>query len=312
MYKSILVTGGGGFLGRHVVNFLVESEYNVRCPSSQDYDLTKFEDVDLLFGNYDFDAVIHLAANVGGIGANMERPADFLHDNAMMGLNMMKAASEYGIKKFVQIGTVCSYPKHCPTPFKEEDFWNGYPEETNAPYGIAKKMLLTYGQALRKQKDFNSIYLIPTNLYGPGDNFNADRSHVIPALIKKIHNAIRKDRDTIEIWGDGTATRQFLYVEDCAEGIVKALEVYDGEEPINLAYGCEQTIEWVALMIAYKMKYKGRLVFDRTKPNGQPRRLVDTTRQKELLDFTPKIGIMQGLDRTIKWYLDNQPEEYIE
>lgn len=300
--KRVLVTGGFGFLGQHVIQKLkAAGYYDIYAYHSEAFDLRNQQDVHELFSHAEPEIVIHLAANVGGIGANQKSPADFLYDNAVMGLEVMRAAKDFHVEKYVGVGTVCSYPKFTPVPFNEKDIWQGYPEETNAPYGIAKKMLLTYSQALRQQYGFNSIYLIPTNLYGPGDNFNPETSHVIPALIKKIDYAIKHD-EQVSIWGTGKATRDFLYVEDCAEAIVKAMGVYNEPEPINLGSGTEISIYGIAERIAEIMNYPVVMTFNQDKPDGQPRRSLDISRAKKLLDFLPKIDIMEGLKRTIDWY----------
>jgi GDP-L-fucose synthase len=303
--KRILVTGGHGFLGKHVCQKLWERGYSdVIVPSHERYDLTNQTDVDGMFSIEGPEIVIHLAANVGGIGANQTSPADFLYDNAVMGLEIMRAAKDFDIEKLVTVGTVCSYPKMTSVPFKEEDIHNGYPEETNAPYGLAKKLLLTYSQALRQQYLFNSIYLIPTNLYGPGDNFDSETSHVIPALIKKIDFAVKNNEKFVDMWGSGLTTRDFLYVEDCAEAIVKAMEIYNEPDPINLGSGEEISIFGIAERIAEIIGYKWPFFTHRDKPDGQPRRCLDTSRSKKLLDFQPKTDIMTGLRRTIDWYRD--------
>jgi GDP-L-fucose synthase len=301
--SKILVTGGRGFLGRHVVANLLGSGYqNIIAPSIKDYDLRIQSDaVGMLFREKP-DAVIHLAATVGGIGENKKRPADFLYDNAMMGLEMMKISQLYGVQKFIQIGSACSYPKNVSVPFVEDDLWQGYPEETSAPYGIAKRLLLTYAQALREQHGFNAIYLIPTNMYGPGDNFNPNTSHVIPAIVSKVETAIHQGITHLCLWGSGTATRQFLYVEDCADAIVKSLTCYDGPEPINLAGGDEISIRQLAYDIGSLMGYKGQFIWDLNQPDGQPRRSLDVSRAKKVLDFTAKTSIMDGLQKTIDWY----------
>jgi GDP-L-fucose synthase len=301
--KRILVTGGHGFLGKYVCQKLWAAGYtDVHAPRSESYDLRRQSGVHEMFGRIGPDIVIHLAASVGGIGANQKRPADFLYDNTVMGLELMRAAKDTNVEKFIQIGSACSYPKLCPVPSVEEDIWNGYPEDTNAPYGISKRVLLTYGQALRQQYGLNVVHLIPTNMYGPGDNFDDDTSHVIPALIKKIDAAVTRGQAAVKLWGSGHATRQFLYVEDCADAILKALEVYNGAEPINLAGGDEACIRQLAHDIGSLMGYAGMYIWDSEKPDGQPRRCLDTRRAEKLLDFRAKTGIIQGLESTIEWY----------
>lgn len=301
--KRILVTGGHGFLGKYVCQKLWAAGYtDVHAPRSDRYDLRNQDNVASMFGNLSPDIVIHLAASVGGIGANQKRPADFLYDNVTMGLELMNASAHFDVQKFIQIGSACSYPKTCPVPSVEEDLWQGYPEETNAPYGVAKRVLLTFGQAMRQQYGLNVVYLIPTNMYGPGDDFQPETSHVIPAIIKKIDDAIQNNLMSVKLWGSGQATRQFLYVEDCADAILLALEKYDSPEPINLAGGEEISIESLAHAIGYLMNYEGFYSWDAGKPDGQPRRYLATGRAKEMLDFRSKVGIMQGLKSTIEWY----------
>jgi len=300
--KRILVTGGHGFLGTHVVNKLWELGYSdVIAPESKSYNLVNQEEVENLYYRYGPEVVIHLAARVGGIGANQKNPGAFLHDNAVMGLHMIDVGRRYGVEKFIQIGTVCSYPKFTTVPFKEEDLWLGYPEETNAPYGIAKKLLLTQGQAYREQYGFNSIYLIPTNLYGPYDNFDPQTSHVIPALIRKVDEALKSGSDSVTIWGTGNASREFLYAEDCAEGIVQAMENYNGADPVNLGTGVEVGIRELVSTIADLMGFKGNIVFDATKPDGQPRRCLDVSRAKAF-GFEARTDLLTGLKKTIEWY----------
>lgn len=301
--KRICVTGGGGFLGGAVVSRLRERGYrNISVARKRDYDLVYRADVERLYRDLDPEIVIHLAAVVGGIGANRENPGRFFYDNIMMGVQLIEEARIHGVEKFVQIGTICAYPKFTPVPFKEEDLWNGYPEETNAPYGIAKKALFVQAQAYRDQYGLNAIYLLPVNLYGPSDNFDPSSSHVIPALIKKCVDAVERGDSFIEVWGTGEATREFLYVKDAAEGIVLAMELYDDGEPVNLGAGYEISIKDLVYLITKETGFTGDIVWDRTKPDGQPRRALDTTRAKELFGFEAKIGLVEGLRKTIEWY----------
>lgn len=301
--KRIAVTGGGGFLGQVVVNKLRErgcrEVYVVR---KRDYDLVKGEDVARLYREAHPEVVIHLAAVVGGIGANRENPGLYFYENIMMGVQLIEGARLSGVEKFVQVGTICAYPKFTPVPFHEDDLWNGYPEETNAPYGVAKKALLVQCQAYRDQYGFNGLYLLPVNLYGPGDNFNPNTSHVIPALIKKFVDAEAKGDPAVEVWGTGAATREFLYVDDAAEGIVLAAEKYNGADPVNLGSGMEISIKDLAELIAKETGYKGQLVWDASKPDGQPRRALDVTRAEELFGFKARVDFVEGLRRTIEWY----------
>ncbi len=301
--KRVCVTGGAGFLGKYVVQGLRErGSESIFVPRSRDYDLRREADVTRLYLDARPDMVIHLAAVVGGIGANRERPAEFFYDNLMMGAQLMHYAWKSGVQKFVAIGTVCAYPKFTPVPFREEDLWDGYPEETNAPYGLAKKMLLVQSEAYRQQYDFNSIFLLPVNLYGPGDNFNPVSSHVIPALIRKCVEARECGTREIVLWGDGTPTREFLYVEDAAEGILLAAERYNDGGPVNLGSGREITIHDLAILIAKLTGFMGRIVWDTTKPNGQPRRQLDTKRAADRFGFTASTRFEQGLRQTIEWY----------
>ena len=301
--KRILVTGGRGFLGRFVMDSLKKRGCGNLFPVGQkDYDLVCFEDVKKAYSDIKPDIVIHLAAQVGGIGANRENPGKFFYDNLMMGVQMMEMGRLAGVKKFVAIGTVCAYPKYTKAPFKEEDLWNGYPEETNAPYGLAKKMLLVQSQAYRQQYNFNSIFLLPVNLYGPYDNFDPDSSHVIPALIKKCLDAQRELKDEIVVWGSGSATREFLFVEDAAEGIVLAAEKYDKPEPVNIGAGFEISIKELALLIAKLTGFKGKISWDKTKPDGQPRRSLDTGRAEKEFGFKAQTKFDEGLQKTIEWY----------
>jgi len=300
--KRVLVTGGSGFLGRHVVDALGRHGCSdVVVVRKAQHDLTREQDTTRLFQETKPDVVIHLAAVVGGIGANRESPGSFFFQNVMMGALTMEQARLAGVKKFVGVGTICAYPKFAPIPFVEQDLWNGYPEETNAPYGIAKKMLLVQGQAYREQYGFDAIHLLPVNLYGPHDNFDPASSHVIPALIRKFLEAIAAGAGEVVCWGTGTATREFLYVEDCAEGIILATEQYDQPEPVNLGAGFEISIRALAELIAELTGFKGRLVFDRTKPDGQPRRSLDVTRARAF-GFAAKTDFRTGLKRTIEWY----------
>jgi GDP-L-fucose synthase len=298
-----MVTGGAGFLGASVVERLRRSGANqIFVPRSAEYDLRTRDGVESALEVGRPDIVIHLAAVVGGIGANRENPGRFFYENAAMGIELMEASRLRGISKFVQIGTVCSYPKFTPVPFREDDLWNGYPEETNAPYGLAKKMLLVQGQAYRSQYGFDAIHLIPVNLYGPGDNFDPSSSHVIPALIKKCVDARETGAPSVEVWGTGSASREFLYVDDAADGIVLASERYDGPEPVNLGVGHEITIRDLAELIVQFTGFKGELRWDSTKPDGQPRRALDTTRAIEWFGFEAKTALEVGLRRTIDWY----------
>jgi len=301
--KRILVTGGSGFLGRHVVAALERRGCrHLFAPRKGQYDLTREDDVRRAFAEVRPDVVIHLAAVVGGIGANRTSPGRFFYDNVMMGALTMEHARRSGVEKFVGVGTICAYPKHASVPFREADLWNGYPEETNAPYGIAKKMLLVQGQAYRDQYGFDAIHLLPVNLYGPHDNFDPASSHVIPALIRKFLEAVEHGTGEVVCWGTGTATREFLYVEDCAEAIALATERYDGREPVNVGAGFEISIRKLAELIAEKTGFKGMLVFDSTKPDGQPRRSLDVTRAREAFGFQATTEFDEGLTRTIQWY----------
>ena len=305
--KCVCVTGGAGFLGKVVVRKLKERGVkDVFVPRIEKYDLTKPEDIDRMLEDARPDLIIHLAAQVGGIGANRERPAEFFYNNLMMGVQLLHKAWETKVEKFVAIGTICAYPKFTPVPFKEENLWNGYPEETNAPYGLAKKMLLVQSQSYRQQYNYNSIFLLPVNLYGPGDNFNPASSHVIPALIRKCVEAREAGLDEIEVWGDGSPTREFLYVEDAAEGILLASEKYDDSEPVNLGSGYEISIKDLVEMIARKTGFIGKLTWDTTKPNGQPRRMLDTSRAFERFGFRAKMPFEEGLQKTIDWYIQNR------
>ncbi len=328
MYRNsrICITGGKGFLGRHLVNKFKEKGYrNIYVADIDKYDLRELSEVKRMYREIKPDIVVHLAARVGGIGANREKPAEFFYDNLTMGVFLLDQAYRFKIEKFVALGTICCYPKFTPVPFKEEELWNGYPEETNAPYGLAKKMLLVQSQAYRQQYGFNSIFLMPVNLYGPGDNFDPKSSHVIPALIKKFVDAIggkkaaqsrinptatkpkrlRKPNKPVTVWGTGKATREFLYVEDCAEAIVLATERYNKPDPVNIGAGFEISIKDLANLIARLLGYDGRIRWDRTKPDGQPRRMLDTTKAYKEFGFRAKTSFEEGLKKTIAWYLQS-------
>jgi GDP-L-fucose synthase len=301
--RKVLVTGGAGFLGTYVVrNIMAQGCRTVIVPRSRDYDLREKTAIVRLFEQARPDLVIHLAAVVGGIGANRKHPGQFFYDNAIMGLQLMEEARRFGIEKFVAIGTVCAYPKLTPVPFQEADLWNGYPEETNAPYGLAKKMLLVQAQAYRQEYGFNAIYLLPVNLYGPGDNFDAESSHVIPALIRKFLAAVENGKKEVVVWGTGQASREFLYVEDAAEAIVLASEHYHNGAPVNLGSGFEMSIKELVELIAELTGFRGRFVWDSTKPDGQPRRGLDTTLAEQAFGFRARTDFREGLRRTIDWY----------
>src|SRR3989344_3051423 len=304
--KRILVTGGHGFLGKHVVKKLQAKNLSViYTPSSQQADFRLWQEC--AWQTMEKDLVIHLAGNVGGIGYNQKNPGKLFYYNLMMGAQLMETARINGVSKFVAIGTVCAYPKFTPTPFKEENLWNGYPEETNAPYGLAKKALLVQAQAYRQEFGFNAIYLLPVNLYGPGDNFNPDSSHVIPAIIMKVTRAKDAHQNYIEVWGTGQATREFLYVEDAAEAIILAAEKYDKPEPVNLGSGMEISIGDLVGLICRIMDFGGQIHWVSSRPDGQPRRLLDVTRAKQEFGFTAKTQFGEGLQKTIDWYLAQQP-----
>jgi len=310
--ERIVVTGGAGFLGRHVQAELRRvgvPAKQILVPLIEEFDLTRLEDVRRMYEQMAPTVVIHLAAEVGGIGANRENPGRFFYANMIMGLHLIEQARIVGLKKFVQIGTICAYPKYTPVPFKEEELWNGYPEETNAPYGIAKKALLVMLQAYRQQYGFNGIYLLPVNLYGPGDNFDLRTSHVIPALIRKFVAAKEAGAPTVEVWGTGKVSREFFYVEDCARGIVLATQRYDGPEPVNLGAGFEITIRELAEKIKGIVGYEGQIVWDTSKPDGQPRRCLDVSRAEKLFGFRAQMDFDEGLRRTVQWWLENRPRE---
>ncbi|MFH1993188.1 MAG: GDP-L-fucose synthase [Pseudomonadota bacterium] len=320
--KRITVTGGKGFLGKHLVRKLIEDRKceDVFIADLPEYDLRNLDNIRRMFDDQKPEILIHLAAVVGGIGANKENPGKFFYDNAIMGIQLIHEAYLHGIEKMVILGTICCYPKHTPVPFKEEDLWNGYPEETNAPYGLAKKMLLVQSQAYRQQYGFNSIFLMPVNLYGPGDNFDPESSHVIPALIRKCANAVGSSRlnfagtqpsdhqpsnllpVTITAWGDGFPTREFLYVEDAAEGILLATERYDDSRPVNLGSAVEIRIKNLLEAIAFLMDFKGEMVWDTSKPNGQPRRKLDVSQAEVLFGFKARTSFEEGVRKTIEWY----------
>ena len=301
--RRVTVTGGAGFLGRHVVKKLKDRACkNVFVPLIENYNLIRLEDIRRMYKDSNPDIVIHLAAVVGGIGANRRHPAKFFYENLMMGVQLMEEGRLRGIEKFVAIGTICAYPKFTPVPFNEENLWNGYPEETNAPYGLAKKMLLVQSQAYRKEYGFNSIFLLPVNLYGPGDNFELESSHVIPALIRKCIEAVENGDDYIVAWGTGKPSREFLYVEDAAEGILLATEFYNNSEPVNLGAGFEITIAELVKLIAELTGFKGKIIWDTSKPDGQPRRRLDTSRAKSLFGFETGTDFGSGLAETTEWY----------
>ncbi len=301
--KRVVVTGGAGFLGSCVVERLrAKGCRDIVVPRSVAYDLVQMEAVRRLYADAKPDLVIHLAARVGGIGANQANPGRFFYDNLMMGTQLIEVGRRSGLKKLVAIGTICAYPKFAPLPFKEDDIWAGYPEETNAPYGLAKKMMLVQSQAYRRQYGFNSIVLFPVNLYGPGDNFDLETSHVIPALIRKCEEAQRNGQAEIVLWGDGTPTREFLYVEDAADGILLAAEHYNDSLPLNLGTGEEISIKALANIIAAELGYEGRIAWDHSKPNGQPRRCLDVSRMKRILGFQAKHSLPDGLKKTVAWY----------
>jgi GDP-L-fucose synthase len=301
--KRVLVTGGSGFLGTHVLSRLADHDVAATiAPRSAQYDLRDRDAIRAVLSDSRPDVVVHLAAVVGGIGANMATPGQFFYDNAVMGINLIEESRLAGVERFVCVGTVCAYPKHTPVPFREDDLWNGYPEETNAPYGLAKKMLLVQLQAYRQQYGFEGVYLLPVNLYGPRDNFDEQTSHVIPALIKKCCEALDGGSDSITCWGTGAASREFLYVDDAAEGIVAAAARYTGAEPVNLGSSQEITIAELTALIAELVGFRGEIVWDRTKPDGQPRRWLDTSRAEQEFGFRAGTALRDGLERTIEWY----------
>jgi len=305
--KRIIVTGGKGFLGGHLIDKLNQRgcEY-ISVADRPEYDLCLLEDIRRMYKEQNPDIMIHLAAVVGGIGANRENPGKFFYENAIMGIQLIHEAWECKIEKFVALGTICAYPKFTPVPFKEEDLWNGYPEETNAPYGLAKKMMLVQSQAYREQYGFNCIYLLPVNLYGPRDNFDPGSSHVIPALVKKCVDAKNRGDSHIEVWGTGKASREFLYVEDAAEAIVMATEKYNEQEPVNIGTGFEITIKDLVEKIVDLTGFHGKIRWDASKPDGQPRRMLDTQRAQKEFGFTASSSFDQGLKKTIDWYIENQ------
>lgn len=303
--RRVAVTGGAGFLGSYVCDRLRDLGCEPFVPRSADYDLTTEDAVVRMYDDARPDIVIHLAARVGGIGANRVNPGKFFYDNLMMGMLLIEHARRRGIEKFVQLGTICSYPKFTPIPFKEEDLWNGYPEETNAPYGIAKKALLVQAQSYREQYGLNTIFLMPVNLYGPRDNFDRESSHVIPALIRKMIEAIEHGTD-VELWGDGTPSREFLFVDDCARAILLATERYESSEPVNLGAGFEISIKELAQLIARVVGFTGRIEWDASKPGGQPRRMLDTSRAQASFDFAAEVGFEEGITRTVAWFRENR------
>ncbi|MGM0879647.1 MAG: GDP-L-fucose synthase family protein [Bacillota bacterium] len=301
--KRIVVTGGAGFLGKYVVSQLLEQNYkHVFVPRSREFDLRREQDITRMLEAYKPEVIIHLAAVVGGIGANQKHPGKFFYDNLIMGVQLMEQSRCFGIEKFTAIGTICSYPKHTPVPFLESELWNGYPEETNAPYGLAKKMLLVQSEAYRQEYGFNSIYLLPVNLYGPGDNFDLETSHVIPAIIKKFIDAKKKGENRIVLWGTGSITREFIYVEDAAQAIIKATQNYNRSEPVNIGSGQEISIRELAETIKRLTGFQGDIVWDDSKPDGQPRRRLDTHKAKAYFDFEANTDLLTGLKKTIQWY----------
>ncbi|MFT5195324.1 MAG: GDP-L-fucose synthase [Cellvibrionaceae bacterium] len=305
--RRVCVTGGGGFLGSFVTEKLNQRNADtVFVVRKKDYNLIHKNDITRLLEDVQPDIILHLAASAGGIGANLLHQAEYFYENLMMGTQLIHESWKFGIEKFVSIGTVCSYPKFTPVPFQESDLWNGYPEETNAPFGLAKKMMLVQSQVYRSQYDFNAIHLLPVNLFGPRDNFDLEKSHVVPALIRKCIEAKEQGKDYVEVWGDGSASREFLYVEDAADGIILAAERYNGDLPINLGSGNETDIKDLVLTIKELTEFEGGIHWDTTRPNGQPRRSLDTQRSKELFGFEAPTSLADGLNRTIDWYLKNR------
>jgi len=299
---NVLVTGGGGFLGSHLVARLEEESHHVVAARRADYDLTSMADTARLFEDAQPELVFHLAAEVGGIGANRANPGRYWYANLMMGAHVLEQARLHATPKLVVAGTICAYPKFAPVPFREEDLWNGYPEETNAPYGVAKKALLVGAQAYREQYGLNAVFLLPVNLYGPRDNFDLETSHVIPALIRKMVEAEEDGRDEIVLWGDGSPTREFLSVDDCVEGLLLAAARYDGPDPVNLGTGEEIAIRDLAALVAAHTGFTGEITWDTSKPNGQPRRRVDTSRAETLFGFRAQVSLREGIERTVAWY----------
>jgi GDP-L-fucose synthase len=307
----IIVTGGAGFLGSRIVRQLRDKGCQVIVPRKETCDLTQMSNIERLFEEHRPQLVIHLAAAVGGIGANRSNPGRFFYENAVMGIQLVEACRQYGVEKTIVMGTICAYPKMTPVPFHEKDLWIGYPEETNAPYGIAKKALLVQCQAYREQYGMNAVYLLPVNLYGEGDNFDLESSHVIPALIRKCVEAVEDKRDEIICWGDGSSSREFLYVDDCAEAILAAAERYDQAEPVNLGSGREVLISDLVGMIARLAGFRGRIVWDTSKPNGQPRRCLDTSRAEREFGFRARTSLESGLRKTVEWYLTSRPSRMV-
>jgi GDP-L-fucose synthase len=302
----VLVTGGGGFVGSHLVARLQHEGHNVTVARSADYDLTVMDDAARLFDEARPDLVFHLAAEVGGIGANRANPGRYWYANLMMGAHVLEQARLHGTSKLVLAGTICAYPKFTQVPFREDDLWNGYPEETNAPYGVAKKALLVGAQAYREQYGTNAIYLLPVNLYGPGDNFDLETSHVIPALIRKMLEAAERGERSVSLWGDGTPTREFLYVDDCVEGLLLAAERFDGAQPVNLGTGEEISIRDLAELVRTAAGFRGAIEWDTERPNGQPRRRLDTSRAQELFGFRARMPLREGIEQTVAWFREQR------